>query len=157
MRLSWCFLISLDPKSYVAWKIVRQLVYTGLLLIITFRFTCDERKICLTFKKSQNIMNMIVVSSWKMIQIFKHDTILTQLGRSIKKLPTAKDDSFLESIFDLNPTCQMRLTCLLATRLLNSSWSHEKCQKIKTWRGLGQFLSKHWSLPTLLCKILWEN
>ena len=31
-----------------------------LLLIITLRFTCGERKICSTIKKSQNIMNMIV-------------------------------------------------------------------------------------------------
>ena len=34
-----------------------------LLLTITLRFTCDERKISSTIKKSQNIMNMIV--GWK--------------------------------------------------------------------------------------------
>ena len=39
---------------------MRQLVYTSLLLIITLRFTCDERKICSSIKGSQNIMNMIV-------------------------------------------------------------------------------------------------
>ena len=39
---------------------MRQLVYTNLLQIITFRFTCGERKIRSTIKKSQNIMKMIV-------------------------------------------------------------------------------------------------
>ena len=38
----------------------RQLVYTSLIPIITFRFTCGERKICSTIKKSQNIMDIIV-------------------------------------------------------------------------------------------------
>ena len=32
-----------------------------LLIIIMLRFTCGERKICSIMKKSQNIMNMIVV------------------------------------------------------------------------------------------------
>ena len=40
---------------------MRQLVHTSLLLIITPRFTCGGRKIFSTIKKSQNIMNMIVV------------------------------------------------------------------------------------------------
>ena len=40
--------------------LVRQLVYTSLLLITTFRFTCGERNIRSTIKKSQNIMNMVV-------------------------------------------------------------------------------------------------
>ena len=35
-------------------------VYISLLLIITLPFTCGERKICSTIKKSQNIMHMIV-------------------------------------------------------------------------------------------------
>ena len=39
---------------------LRQLAYTSLLLIITLRFICGERKISSIIKKSQNIMNMIV-------------------------------------------------------------------------------------------------
>ena len=38
----------------------RQHLYASLLVIITLRFTCSERKICSTIKKSQDIMNMIV-------------------------------------------------------------------------------------------------
>ena len=44
-------------------QLVMQLVYASLLLIITLRFTCGERKIFSTIKKSQNILNMIVVES----------------------------------------------------------------------------------------------
>ena len=47
-------------------QLVRQLIYTSLLQIITFRFTCGERKICSTIKKSQNIMNLIVVQFARM-------------------------------------------------------------------------------------------
>ena len=36
-------------------------VYASLLLINTLPFTCGERKICSTIKKSQNIMNIIIV------------------------------------------------------------------------------------------------
>ena len=39
---------------------MRQLTYTSLLLIITLRLSCGERKICSTIKKSHNTMNMIV-------------------------------------------------------------------------------------------------
>ena len=39
---------------------LRQLAYNSLLLIITLRFICGERKISSIIKKSQNIMNMIV-------------------------------------------------------------------------------------------------
>ena len=39
---------------------MRQLVYTGLLLIMTLRFTSEETKIYSTIKKSQNIINMIL-------------------------------------------------------------------------------------------------
>ena len=39
---------------------MKQLVYNNLLLIITLRFTCGERKICSAIKKSQNVINMIV-------------------------------------------------------------------------------------------------
>ena len=56
----FCEEISLNPTSYVVRGLVRQLVYTSLLLIIKLRFTCSERKICSTIKKSQNIMNMVV-------------------------------------------------------------------------------------------------
>ena len=45
---------------YVVGQLMRQLVYTSLLLIITLRFTCGERKIFSTIRKSQNIMKMIV-------------------------------------------------------------------------------------------------
>ena len=41
---------------------MRQLVYASLLLIIMLRATWDERKICSTIQKSQNIMNMILAS-----------------------------------------------------------------------------------------------
>ena len=39
---------------------MKQLVYTSLLQITMLRFTCGEKKICLTMKNSQNIMNMTV-------------------------------------------------------------------------------------------------
>ena len=39
---------------------MRQLVYTGSILSIMLLFTCGERKICSTIKKSQNIMNTTV-------------------------------------------------------------------------------------------------
>ena len=39
---------------------MKDLKDCSLLLIITLSFTCGENKICLTIKKSQNIMNMIV-------------------------------------------------------------------------------------------------
>ena len=43
----------------MVWQLVRQLIYTNLLLIIALRFTCGEREICSTIKKSQDIMNRI--------------------------------------------------------------------------------------------------
>ena len=55
------FLIFPNFLSLVVGQLVNSLVYTSLLLIITLRFTCGESKICSTIKKSQNIMNMIVV------------------------------------------------------------------------------------------------
>ena len=54
-------LISVDLKSYVFRQLVKGIYYTSLLLIITLRFACGEKKILSTIKKSQNIMNMIVV------------------------------------------------------------------------------------------------
>ena len=45
-------------KSLVFMWNEQQFIYT-LLLIITPCFTCGERKICSTIRKSQNIMNMI--------------------------------------------------------------------------------------------------
>ena len=41
-------------------QLLRELIYTSLLEIITLRFACGEKKIASTIKKSQNIMNMIV-------------------------------------------------------------------------------------------------
>ena len=35
---------------------------TSLLVIMTLRFTCGEGKICSTIKKSQNVINIIVVA-----------------------------------------------------------------------------------------------
>ena len=35
--------------------------------MITFRFTCEERKIYSTIKKSQNIMNMIFCKTFSLI------------------------------------------------------------------------------------------
>ena len=60
LGFSWYFLYSEDPESYATWQLVKQLVYTSLLLITTLRFTCGETKICSTIKMSQNIMKMIV-------------------------------------------------------------------------------------------------
>ena len=37
-----------------------QLIYTNLILITTLRFLCGEKKIYITIKKSQNVMNMIL-------------------------------------------------------------------------------------------------
>ena len=37
-----------------------ELVYASFLLIIMLRFTCGERKVFATIKKSQNFMNVIV-------------------------------------------------------------------------------------------------
>ena len=54
-RIPWCFLL----------QIVKQLIYTSLLLIIVLRFTCGEKKNCSTIKMSQNIMNMIVGTKLK--------------------------------------------------------------------------------------------
>ena len=39
---------------------MRQHVYTSLLLTIMLRFTCGQRNICSTIKKSENIMNVTV-------------------------------------------------------------------------------------------------
>ena len=47
-------------KSQVVLQLVRQVIYTSLLLIITLCFTCGERKICTNIKTSQSIMSMIV-------------------------------------------------------------------------------------------------
>ena len=48
-----------DPMS----EVVRQLAYTNLLLMITLPVTFGEKKISSTIKKSQNIVNTIVVIS----------------------------------------------------------------------------------------------
>ena len=45
-----------------------SLVYTSLPPVIMLRFTCNERKICSTIKKSQNIINMIVNLTMSSIQ-----------------------------------------------------------------------------------------
>ena len=67
------------PKSSVVRQLVRQ-VYT-ILLIITFRFTCGERKMSSTIKKSQNIMNMIAV--------FKH--LFSALRKVLQSFKTLSD------------------------------------------------------------------
>ena len=58
LRFPWYFLILENPKSKVVRQHMKQLMYTSLLLIITLRFSCDERKTFSTITKSQNIMNM---------------------------------------------------------------------------------------------------
>ena len=63
LKCSWYCLIYWHPKFYI----VQQLVYNILLVIITFRFNCGEKRNCATIKKSQNIMNMIV---WKVFFCF---------------------------------------------------------------------------------------
>ena len=42
--------------------------------MITLHFTCGERKICSTIKKSQNIMNMILAQARQVIYkaVLKH-------------------------------------------------------------------------------------
>ena len=40
-------------------------LHVSLLIVITLRLTCGERKICSTIKKSQNFMNMIVAQFHK--------------------------------------------------------------------------------------------
>ena len=45
--------------------------------MIALRFTCGERKICLTIRKSQNIINM-VVALLLFINIFDQKTRLDQ-------------------------------------------------------------------------------
>ena len=52
-----------DPMSEVVRQLVRQLAYTNLLLMITLPVTFGEKKISSTIKKSQNIVNTIVVIS----------------------------------------------------------------------------------------------
>ena len=52
--------------------------YTSLLIITSLRFTCGEREICSTIKKSQNIMNMTVDFFLAMFD----------LGKSGKKHPS---------------------------------------------------------------------
>ena len=42
-----------------------KIAYTSLLIIITLRFTCGERKIYSTIKKFQNIMNLVAVTFQK--------------------------------------------------------------------------------------------
>ena len=53
-------------------QLVKQIINTSLLLIITFSFTCDERKIGSTIEKSQNIMHMIVVFSTNILRKLKN-------------------------------------------------------------------------------------
>ena len=60
MKLWYSPDISLDPKTLVVRPVVRELVFTSLLVIITLRFTCGDRNSCSTSKKSQSIMNMII-------------------------------------------------------------------------------------------------
>ena len=48
---------------------------TSLLLIITLRFTCGERKIYPTIKKSQNIMNMIGDTEKQFTLVFQGDSL----------------------------------------------------------------------------------
>ena len=47
-----------------------QLVYTSLLLTVTLCFTCGERKVCSTIKKSENIKDM-VLGAFLLILCFK--------------------------------------------------------------------------------------
>ena len=48
---------------------MKQLACTSLLLIITLCVICSESKICLTIKKSQNVMNIIADFKW--LNLFK--------------------------------------------------------------------------------------
>ena len=85
-------------------------------------------------------------------------------------MPPTKIDCFPKLIFDLHQTSQARLTqqlwfkVFLPTQLyiffVKFSEIHlklKKCQKTKTWRSLGRFLSYHLLLQTILSKIIWEK
>ena len=54
-------------------------------------------------------MFLLVLLFLKMIQVLEYNNILTHFEQSIEKLPATKVDSFLKSIFGLNPKCQMTL------------------------------------------------
>ena len=56
----------LGSKSQVVRHLMRQLVDISLLLIITLRLTCADRKIYSLIKKSQNIINTIVGQRYTM-------------------------------------------------------------------------------------------
>ena len=60
-------------------------LFYSLLVMIALYFTCDERKICSTMKKSQNIMNMIVGGTCYLSDIF----FIVYLHR--KKVPPESD------------------------------------------------------------------
>ena len=51
-------LIVMQTEIKVVLPLVRQFVYSSSLEKIEHRFTCGERKICSTIKKSQTTMNM---------------------------------------------------------------------------------------------------
>ena len=55
------FLNFQDPQSKVVQQLLNQLVYTCLLQLTKFHFTCGEKKIWQNIKNSQNIMTMVVV------------------------------------------------------------------------------------------------
>ena len=70
-------------------------VYSSLLLIITLRFTCVERKSCLTLKKSKYIRNKIVVQD--LIFSLKRGDVCFPLGTNGKTIVWY--DSFMFCIF----------------------------------------------------------
>ena len=63
-------------------QLVRGLIYTSLLLIMTLCSNCGERRISSTIKKSQNIMNMIYNVGHNIFELYN---VLVQIQLTTSK------------------------------------------------------------------------
>ena len=88
-----CSFEYLLKKYQVVHPLLRQLVYTVLLIIVTIRFTCGEEKICSNIKEFQNIMTMatffryVTHRSWCFFNIsFLGDCSCKKWNEDIKKM-----------------------------------------------------------------------
>ena len=79
-------------------QLVRHVVYTGLLVIITLRFACGEKKICSTIKRPQSIMNTI--ADW--FEYANSMSLLTSY-RFCPKIP------FLGKFGPKNQNCELKM------------------------------------------------
>ena len=100
-------MISSNHKS----EVVRQLAYTRLLPIITLRFTCGERKIYLTIKKSK--------ISWACLYIlnFSFNKQFSFLGKN-----PLKKNSFLSKTEKKNLTIKFFIVGLVEVPNFSSNW-----------------------------------